>query len=99
MAVYWLTFRIESNRDYDRRYMAVLEAVRQLTDTTWWTEPTSFVVFKSAADIDTIAASIESEMGPDDMALLGMPEFKSGRLIGASTDQDLFKLMPFVKKV
>ena len=37
---------------------------------------------------------------PDrDLAVVGMPDRQTGRVIGACKGQDIFKLMPFMEKV
>jgi hypothetical protein len=98
MSVYWLTFRIENDAGYRNRYDALIEAIRVISS-KWWVEPTSFLLFESARDIDGVAAVSKAAINPRiDMALVGMPDFKSARLVGASTDQDIFALMPFTKK-
>lgn len=96
--VYWLTFRIEQVGNHTTRYDRLMNAVSDLTGGSWWVEPTSFVLFRSESSIDQVAAAISAELDTDrDLALVGMPEFKSARAVGAIRDQDLFKLMPFTK--
>lgn len=98
MKVYWLTFRIADDANYAKRYAAVVDAVHDMAR-TWWVESTSFFVFLSALDIDSVATTVKRAMNPaKDLALLGMPEFMDARAIGAIQDQDLFKLLPFTKK-
>lgn len=98
MAVYWLSFRLADDDDYQARYDALEEAVRTQA-TKWWLETSSFFVFESAQNIDSAASSVKKAINPvKDIVLIGMAEYKSGRLIGASEDSDIFKLMPFVKK-
>lgn len=100
MATYWITFRIAETSNYSQRYDKLMDNLRELAGSShWWVESTSFVVFESAQDIDGVAASVKATLDPSkDLALVGMPEFKSARIIGASTDKDLFNLIPFVKK-
>jgi hypothetical protein len=41
---------------------------------------------------------VKQAIDPDvDIIVIGMPEFKSSRLIGAVADGDIFTLMPFIK--
>jgi hypothetical protein len=96
---YWLTFRLADDATYSTRLDKLTKAVQDVTAGTWWVEPTSFLLFQSASDIDAVAAIVKAAINPaKDIVLIGMPDYKSARIIGASTDPDLFKLMPFTKK-
>ena len=56
--------------------------------------------FESGNGIDNIAAAVGSAMDADvDLVLIGMTDFKSARMIGDTQDNDIFGLIPFVKKV
>jgi hypothetical protein len=100
MATYWLTFRIADEGDYGHRYDQLHQTVFELTGGgKWWVEPTSFYVFESTLNADQVAGRIKSCLDEDyDLALLGMPNFKTARAIGAVKDQDLFDLIPFAKR-
>lgn len=99
MAAYWLSFRLESDNTYSERYDALVEAVR-LQSSKWWLETSSFFVFESANGIDSVASKVKAAINPSkNIILLGMPDYKAARLIGASTDEDILSLMPFIKKV
>ena len=98
MSAYWLTFRLADDPDYAERYDRLIEVVRQITQ-RWWVESTSFVLFESALSIDEVATKIKGALNTaKDLALIGMPDFKSARLVGASQDAALFNLMPFTKR-
>ena len=87
-----------NGRDYTTRYSEFLEAVRQQT-TKWWPEPTSFICFASDLDIDTICGRLKRPLSVDhDLFLIGMPEFKSARIWGHNPDNDIYELIPFLKK-
>lgn len=51
MATYWLSFTIDDNtrgtRTYADRYNALYDAIHDLTDTEYWQETTSFIIFES----------------------------------------------------
>lgn len=100
MATYWITFRVGDIGDYNARYDALQKAVSNLKDgAKWWVEPTSFFVFNSKHSIDEVAAAVKKALNTlDDMALIGMPEFKDARVVGTLEDDDLFFFMPFTKK-
>jgi len=98
--VYWVTFRIAEKRNYEGRYEDLLNTLKALSGGMWWVEPTSFALFASDHDIDTIAEEVKSSFDPEmDLALIGMPDFKTARAVGAIKDKDLFQFMPFTKKV
>jgi hypothetical protein len=97
--VYWLTFRIAHQGNYQERYEDLQEAVRLLTNRVWWVEPTSFIAFASDESIDEIADTITWAIDVDrDVILIGMRDYKSMRVIGRAEDDDLFKLFPSTKK-
>jgi hypothetical protein len=96
---YWLTFRIHDDATSDHRRDKLYETINNLSS-KWWIEPTSFVAFSSEQSADTIAAKVKASFNPAiDMALLGMTDFKTARLIGKSDDRDIYELIPFLKKV
>lgn len=100
MTTYWLTFRIHADGTYQRRYDALRSAVSDNCTSPWWVEPTSFMLFESEADIDTLAAAIADAISVQtDMVLLRVADAKTARIIGEPEDPDLFKLMPYVKKL
>ena len=99
METFWLSYRLEDDSSYSQRYDKLIETVDALS-TKWWLEPSSFIVFASAVGIDTVAAKVKAAINPrTDIAVIGMPDFKSARLIGVSHDEDIFDLIPFIKKV
>src|SRR5690349_14436287 len=102
MSTYWVTFRIHDQtiggRTYEKRYSDFVDAVRNQA-TMWWTKPTSFICFASNNDIDAICSSIKGQLAPAyDLFLIGMPDYKSARIWGANDDDDIYKLIPFLKK-
>lgn len=98
MATYWLSFRIADDATYEDRYNALVASVNTAS-TKWWVETTAFLVFSSEMSIDDLSARIKRTINPaKDIVLIGMPDFKSARIIGAYQDPDIFELMPFTKK-
>ena len=96
---YWLTFRIHDIGNYQERRDDLYKALDKLSS-MWWIEPTSFVVFKSDSSADTIASKVKEAIDPRfDIALLGMTDIKSARLIGASKEDDIFQMISFLKRV
>jgi hypothetical protein len=103
MAIYWLTFRLHeekiSGSSYEQRYQALYRAVEKLA-TKWWGEPTSFIAFESAASISTIATACRAAIAPThDVVLIRLMDRQSAILVGKAENQDIFKLMPYLKKV
>lgn len=99
MAVYWLTFRLETDPTYSSRYDALIESIQAISS-KWWMESSSFILFDSGKEIDAVAATAKKAVNAQkDLVLIGMPDYKSARVIGPVKDQDLFALMPFTKKV
>lgn len=94
MNTYWTTFRIHDDASYRTRYDSLVKAIGEAADqTTWWSEPTSFFMFKSRFTIDDIAQHLKKAIAPDrDVVLLAMNEVKSARLIGTTNDRDIFRL-------
>jgi len=97
MAVYWMSFRLKDDPTYEQRYQGLYDAVQSVSS-KWWIEATSFIVFESDLIIDGLVKAIKSVVDKDDLVIIGMPEFKSARLIGNTEDKDIFLLMPFIKR-
>jgi hypothetical protein len=97
--LFWVTFRIEENAGREARYRALQEAVSDCANGKWWDEPTSFILFQSGLKIGQIAERLEEVIDTDcDVAVIGMPDYKSARAIGAVNDPDLFNLWSWVKR-
>jgi hypothetical protein len=97
-ATYWLSFRIADDATYEDRYNALVGSINSVSS-KWWVDTTAFFVFRSETNIDDLATRIKSTINPTkDIVLIGMPDFKSARIIGAYQDPDIFDLMPFTKK-
>jgi hypothetical protein len=100
MSAYWLTFRIRDDDGYEAAYNKLINAIKECVDGEWWFETTSFYTFQSEMAAGAIATHLKAAIRPDrDLVVLGMPDFKTGRVIGHCADQDLFKIIPFMKKV
>lgn len=98
--LYWMTFRLEDNGSWQRRYDALKSAISDCTaGGKWWVEPTSFFLFRSEVSIGDIAALVADAIDTDtDVALLAMTDYKSVRVIGTVSDTDLFSLWPAAKR-
>jgi len=100
MSVFCVTFDLKYDSTYDSRYKSFMEQLKK--SGTWWADPTSFVAVQSTETIDEFCHRIyvHSEFDESkDLFLVLDSEVKAGRVKGVVKDQDLFKLLPFVKKV
>jgi hypothetical protein len=97
--MYWVTFKIAEDGDNVLRCETLMETLRNLSEGSLWTEPTSFALFESDYGLDEIAEKIASSFDPEiDLALVATPNFKAARAVGSIKDNDLFRFMPFTKK-
>lgn len=103
--IYWLNFRLAevntTKGDYQKRYENLVEALQRLVSGAWWVEGTSLVVFRCSKSIDDIVAAIKGPIAENlDIVVIGMPYWKTMRLIGAAKDAaTLQALVDFMKKV
>ena len=98
MKTYWLSFRIANDTNYDVRYDKLVETIR-VSASKWWLETTAFIVFSSNYEIDALATRVNSAINTaKDVAVIGMPDFKTARVLGAAKDDDIFALIPFIKR-
>ena len=100
MKSYWMSFRIKNDAGYADAYDSLVKAVGEVADqTNWWSETTSFYIFQSENSTDQIANHLKQSIRPDrDLIVLGLPNYKGGRVIGKCDDQDIFDLFPGMKK-
>ena len=97
MSAYWLPFRIEDDLTSDDRRQELYDEIAKLipTNQDYWVEPTSFIAFKSSKSIDAIKSLIETIIDTDkDIVLLVRIGYKSYRLIGNYSDEDVFRMFP-----
>jgi hypothetical protein len=94
-----LRFRIHESGNSQERRDDLYAALNDLSSMLW-VEPTSFVAFESDSSADSIAAKVKAAIDSSiDLALLGMTDFRTAKLIGASEDTDIFQLIPFLKRI
>lgn len=101
MATYWISFRLKDDDGYEDAYEAFTDVMKKALDqSTWWFETTSFYIADSEISLDGLAMRVKRAIRLDrDLVVIGMPGFKAGRVIGKCSDQDIFTLVPFMKKV
>lgn len=100
MATFLVSFDLKYNDSYSKRYDSFMEQVK--AGGKWWADTTSFVAVETDEDIDTFCDRIyySSDFnGTTDLYLVLDANAISGRVRGKIVDQDLFKVLPFVKKL
>ena len=96
--LFWVTFRIEEIGDDDARRRALEQAVSDCSNGQWWKEPTSFILFESDLSMGRVAAHLKGAIDLEhDVVVIGMPNFKTARVIGKVKDGDLFDLWDWIQ--
>lgn len=99
--VYWLSFRLADDGAADKREEALVAAVRKLAATSgpcWQSNP-SFLMFRSAYPLGTVAARIAASINPSrDTAVVGIVDQRGGWAIGVLEDRDILELVPGMKR-
>lgn len=102
---YWLSFRLHDSDGYEATYSQRLKALNDEIEAAcgnhnkWWFETTSFFIFASVETTDQIVTRIKRAIDTDvDLVVLGKTDYKTGRVVGRCKDQDIFTLVPFMKK-
>ncbi|MBN9544079.1 MAG: hypothetical protein J0I19_01295 [Alphaproteobacteria bacterium] len=99
MSDYWITFRLEANSSYEKRYDALYEAARS-NATKWWIEPTSFIAMRSNLTIDALGQKLKSAIDASkDLILMREIGVKDSRYAGVISDEDFFNFFPDAKKL
>lgn len=100
MPVYCVSFVIESNSTYQKRYDSFVSECKK--DSEYWTDTTSFIVVKTSDSIDKFCQRIylNSDFNAYmDLFLVIDPNSSDGRVKGTVKDKDLFTLLPKVKQI
>jgi len=96
---YYVSFTIADDAGYSGRYEALMELLRGYDNTIWWTETTSFVLFRSDKTAAQIAADIKAEINTSkDIVVIGATHYKTMLVLGANGDDDIYNLVDFAKK-
>jgi hypothetical protein len=104
MTSFWLTFRIaddiQHHRTYQERYDALIQAVTSHQSGLYWGQSTSFLIFESDDGIGSIAQSAKNAIDPRyDLFLIRELDRKSAVIVGKNPDNDIYKIMPYLKKL
>ena len=88
-----------AGRTYEDRYLALKNEI-EARSTKWWTEPTSFFLFDSPEATLDIARACRGAIAPShDMFLIRTLDKQSAFICGAIEDNDVFDLIPYLKKL
>jgi hypothetical protein len=76
----------------------LVKAIRSVS-IKYWEKTSSFFAIDTAQDLDTIAARCKVAIAPSkDLVLVLDANNKAGRITGKNDDQDIFLIIPYVKK-
>ena len=100
MSAYAITFRFHEDSTYQERYESFVAEAK--SKGKWWADPTSFFAIETSESIDEITKRLDSKtkiQASKDMFMVLDADVKSGRIWGKILDQDIFKIIPYVKAV
>lgn len=101
---YWLTFRIENTNagglTPGQRRDALYSAIGDLCS-SWWIDPTSFILFDSTKEIGAIAAKCKSVISPShDLVLIRKLNAQLAIAIGKTEEEEMLRaFMPYLTRV
>lgn len=102
---YWLSFRLHDSDEWRATYQTrvddLYDEIKKScgNGSNWWISTTSFIVFQSNEDINTIASRVKRVIAESvDLVVVGMNDKKGGRVVGHCLDKDIFALIPDMKK-
>ena len=105
MTSYWLSYRLQDSDGWDETYEERRKALEKVVRDSsgdgpnLWLDSTSFFIFASNDDIDEIVHKIKAAVEEDvDLVVIGMNDYLGGRVIGRCLDNDIFALIPSIKK-
>jgi hypothetical protein len=99
MEEYWVTFRIESNAGYEKRYKALLDGmISARGKNASWGEPTSFWLVRTPLAIDQFMAKLTSGLdAKTDLVVCRCLAKDNSRYFGSVQHLDI--LMDFLPNV
>jgi hypothetical protein len=104
MTSYWLSFRLHDEdgweNSYDQRRKDLIGEIEACcgNGSNWWYSTTSFFIFESSEDISSIVTRVKRAIDQKvDLVVIGMNDYKGGRVVGRCLDNDIFALVPDIK--
>jgi hypothetical protein len=103
MATYWLSFTLDSRtvngEDYEHRWNALYEAIRNMS-TNWWFDTTAFAVFETAETLADVTTAVMAAVSPTyDLVLIRRMDHQTANIFGPIGDKSIFDMMPYLKEV
>jgi hypothetical protein len=103
VAVVWISFRIANKTINGQSYQDRLDALNDIvmvSATTYWDVTTSFYAIETPSSAAQIAANVKAALEPSaDIALVRAMDTKDAYIVGANNDDDIFALIPYLKKL
>ena len=104
VGTFWLSFFIEDNvrtqRSFDQRYEDIIKVITRHISGEYWEESPSFIIFESRSTIDQISHDAKIAIDPrHDLFLIRRLDVKQARICGKPADENIYKMMPYLKKV
>ena len=94
MAVFWISFRIDSGGKGDERQYALTKAIHA-HKLRYWDRTPSFILFESGHTFDFLIHAFSGKIDPArDLFLMGEIGTSQVRLCGVNTDTDILKMLP-----
>lgn len=96
MPVYWISYRLERDGDYDQRYKDLVDAI-DAASTSEWQETTSFHIVESDLTAQNLARTLKVGLDPArDRLLVRRMDGPHARYFGKFSDlKTLLALMPY----
>jgi hypothetical protein len=103
MAGYWLSFTLAEKtidgRNHNQRWDDLYEAIHAIAESDYWEKTTSFIVFDVNKTLDQVTAIAKNAVAPTyDLVLIRSLDTRNARIFGPNDDDDIFQLMPYLKK-
>jgi hypothetical protein len=94
MAVFWISFRIDTDGKGDERQFALTKAVHGVK-LRYWDRTPNFILFESGHTFDFLVHAFNGKIDPArDRFLMGEVGSDRVRLCGVNTDEDILKMLP-----
>lgn len=99
MADFWISFRVEYDDSYDRRYKALAKAIDDCTDYAIWDGTTSFVAIRSKYSIEAIGGHLKKAIDPEqDHVVIRQIDVKNTAYLG-NPGGNFLTFFPHAKKL
>tara|TARA_R110002020_G_scaffold343819_6_gene558210 strand:+ start:3459 stop:3770 length:312 start_codon:yes stop_codon:yes gene_type:complete len=102
MSTYFVSFTLEDTtvggRDYNARWGDIYDAIHAIS-TRYWESTAAFIAFESDEAIRSVTQAVKDAIAPTtDTALIRSMDAKEARIVGVILDEDIFQIMPYLKR-